>query len=96
LFEYIIAGLPVVATDFPEIRRIVRRHDVGLLVPSDDPTSLAHALNVLVSDANLREAYAQNASSTAVTLNWEQQESRLLDLYQQVLSSAPHSSQARS
>jgi len=50
----------------------------------------------LVSDANLREAYAQNASSTAVTLNWEQQESRLLDLYQQVLSSAPHSSQARS
>ncbi|MCE1037803.1 glycosyltransferase family 4 protein [Pseudomonas monteilii] len=96
LFEYIIAGLPVVATDFPEIRRIVRRHDVGLLVPSDDPTSLAHALNVLVSDANLREAYAQNASSTAATLNWEQQESRLVDLYQQVLSSAPHSSQARS
>lgn len=96
LFEYIIAGLPVVATDFPEIRRIVRRHDVGLLVPSDDPTSLAHALNVLVSDANLREAYAQNARSTGVTLNWEQQESRLVDLYQQVLSSAPHSSQARS
>lgn len=96
LFEYIIAGLPVVATDFPEIRRIVRRHDVGLLVPSDDPTSLAHALNVLVSDANLREAYAQNASSTAATLNWEQQESRLVDLYQQVLSSAPYSSQARS
>lgn len=96
LFEYLIAGLPVVATDFPEIRRIVRRHDVGVLVSSDDPTGLAHALNVLVSDANLREAYAQNARSTAVTLNWEEQESRLVDLYQQVLSSAPHSSQARS
>ncbi|WP_085626361.1 MULTISPECIES: glycosyltransferase family 4 protein [unclassified Pseudomonas] len=96
LFEYLIAGLPVVATDFPEIRRIVRRHDVGVLVSSDDPTGLAHALNVLVSDANLREAYAQNARSTAVTLNWEEQESRLVDLYQQVLSSTPHSSQARS
>lgn len=96
LFEYLIAGLPVVATDFPEIRRIVRRHDVGVLVSSDDPTGLAHALNVLVSDANLREAYAQNARSTAVTLNWEEQESRLVDLYQQILSSAPHSSQARS
>lgn len=96
LFEYIIAGLPVVATDFPEIRRIVRRHDVGVLVASDDPTGLAHALNVLVSDAKLREAYAQNARSTAGTLNWEEQESRLVDLYQKVLSAAPHSSQARS
>lgn len=96
LFEYVIAGLPVVATDFPEIRRIVRRHDVGILVPADDPTSLAHALNVLVSDASLRENFAQNARSTAGTLNWEEQESRLVDLYRHVLSPAPQSWQARS
>ena len=96
LFEYLIAGLPVVATDFPEIRRIVRKNDVGVLVPANDPTSLAHALNVLVSDGCLREAYAENARSTSATLNWEEQEARLTDLYKKVLSSDSLALQARS
>ena len=84
------------ATDFPEIRRIVRKNDVGVLVPANDPTSLAHALNVLVSDGSLREAYAENARSTAATLNWEEQEARLTDLYKKVLSSDSLALQARS
>ncbi|MFT0521165.1 glycosyltransferase family 4 protein [Pseudomonas faucium] len=86
LFEYLIAGLPVVATDFPEIRRIVRGHDVGLLVPPNDSAALAQVLNRLACDSALRAAYARNARTTALTLNWEEQESRLVDLYRQVLS----------
>ncbi|MGK0149729.1 glycosyltransferase family 4 protein [Pseudomonas putida] len=96
LFEYLNAGLPVVATDFPEIRRIVRSHDVGLLVPANDATALAKALSKLVSDASLRNVYSQNARITSSTLNWEEQESRLVDLYQQVLSPASNSPQVRS
>ncbi|MFK0095464.1 glycosyltransferase family 4 protein [Pseudomonas sp. NPDC090592] len=95
LFEYLIAGLPVVATDFPEIRRIVRPNDVGVLVPANDPLSLSHALNVLVSDASLREAYAKNARSAAGSLNWEDQESRLIELYQRILSPGSLFPQAR-
>jgi glycosyltransferase involved in cell wall biosynthesis len=89
LFEYLIAGLPVVATDFPEIRRIVRPNEVGLLVPGNDQAALAEALNKLVVDAPLRARYAENARTTAATLNWEEQESRLVDLYSRVLAPAP-------
>jgi len=89
LFEYLIAGLPVVATDFPEIRRIVRPNEVGLLVPGNDQAALAEALNKLVVDAPLRARYAENARTTAATLNWEEQESRLVDLYSRVLTPAP-------
>ncbi|MFK0312802.1 glycosyltransferase family 4 protein [Pseudomonas sp. NPDC090233] len=96
LFEYLIAGLPVVATDFPEIRRIVRDHDVGLLVPANDPSALAGALNRLVGDQPLRNHYAHNAHITAGTLNWEEQEFRLIELYRQVLPVTASAAQAES
>ncbi|KGE66301.1 MULTISPECIES: glycosyltransferase family 4 protein [Pseudomonas] len=85
LFEYLIAGLPVVATDFPEIRRIVRAHDIGLLVRDRDDEALSAAINRLSSDATLRKAFANHAAQAAAQLNWEQQEHQLLDLYQKVL-----------
>lgn len=85
LFEYLTAGLPVVATNFPEIRKIVQRNEVGILVPHNDPLALAAALNALVSDAALRSKFASNARATAYRLNWEEQESRLVELYDCVL-----------
>lgn len=89
LFEYIIAGLPVVATDFPEIRQVVRLHDTGLLVRSGDEAGLIRALNTLVQDASLRLRLAGNSRMAAAQLNWEQQEDQLLQLYSRVLSGRP-------
>ncbi|WP_085692419.1 MULTISPECIES: glycosyltransferase family 4 protein [unclassified Pseudomonas] len=95
LFEYLIAGLPVVATDFPEIRRIVRNNDVGILVPANNSPALARALNQLVTDLELRKKLASNARATASTLNWEEQEARLVDLYQQILPATTPIEQVR-
>lgn len=47
------AGLPVVASDIPGITDVIG--DVGLLVPAKDPTSLAQALEKLLSDPALRQ-----------------------------------------
>lgn len=88
LFEYLIAGLPVVASDLPEIRRIVREHDTGLLVPPGDEQALAQTLKRLVADAGLRNRLSANSLSAAKQLNWEQQESLLVSLYQRVLGNA--------
>lgn len=85
LFEYVAAGLPVVASNFPEIRKIVREHDIGLLVPSDDTDALADAIGRLAGDAALRTHYANNARRAAEVLTWEEQENTLIDLYCRVL-----------
>jgi len=44
LFDYLSAGLPVVATDVPPMRRVISEGDVGLLVPGRDPSELAAAI----------------------------------------------------
>jgi glycosyltransferase involved in cell wall biosynthesis len=85
LFEYAMAGLPVVASDFPEIRRVVRAHDIGLLFDPEAPGALAAALGRLVADAGLRARLAANARAAARALSWEAQEGELVRLYERVL-----------
>lgn len=86
LFEYVVAGLPVVASDLPEIAKVVKQHDLGLLVKPGDTGALSEALNTLVERPDLRASYSENALRAANTLNWEEQEQGLLELYSKVLS----------
>lgn len=86
LFEYIQAGLPVVATNFPEIRRIVLRYRVGKLVPENDDDELTHAIACLVNESEVRARFAENTTEAAKLLNWETQEEKLLFFYSDILS----------
>lgn len=54
LLEAGAAGKPVVATDVPGCRDIIRDGVNGLLVPPKDPIALANALHRLVQDPELR------------------------------------------
>jgi glycosyltransferase involved in cell wall biosynthesis len=89
LFEYLIAGLPVIASDLPEIRRIVRQNGIGELVRPGDDQQLIDALNRLVADAPLRHRLRENSLRTARELNWEEQEAALVSLYDSVLGARP-------
>jgi glycosyltransferase involved in cell wall biosynthesis len=54
LIEAMAAGVPVVATDVPGVRDVVRPGQTGLLVPPRDPAALAQAIGQLIDDAPLR------------------------------------------
>jgi glycosyltransferase involved in cell wall biosynthesis len=81
LFEYVMAGIPVIASDFPEIRRIVNEHGIGLLVDPASIADLARALRKLRDDANLRCRLTAAASASARALSWGSQAPALLSLY---------------
>ena len=51
LFEYLMAGLPVLASDLPEIRGVVETFDVGCVVDPADRAALVKTLQHMV-DAN--------------------------------------------
>ncbi len=54
LLEAAACGLPIVTTDVPGCREIVRDGDNGFLVPARDAQALAMALRSLIDDAALR------------------------------------------
>ena len=86
LFEYLVAGLPIVATNLPEIRKIVREFDLGCLVEPGDTIQLADAIQQLVDSEGLRKKFALNASNTAKELNWQAQEKDFIDAYTDVVN----------
>lgn len=78
LFEAIQAHVPVVATDLPEIARVVRRYDLGELYHPEDGLGLARSLRSVLDDP---ERYRRGARRAAVSLCWEEEALVLLSIY---------------
>lgn len=81
LFEYFAAGIPVVAADYPEIRKVVQTFDAGILVDPHEPKQIAQAINTLLEPAVWDEK-AANAARVPQYYNWERESAKLLTLYE--------------
>jgi glycosyltransferase involved in cell wall biosynthesis len=66
LIEAAACGLPLVATDVPGCREIVRHQVNGLLVPPDDADALAAAVRTLADDPGLRARMGRESRRLAV------------------------------
>lgn len=77
LFEYLAAGRPIVASDLPAIREILRDNENARLVPADDPRALADALLALTRDTALAVRLARGAFDTASEYSWDRRATRL-------------------
>lgn len=85
LFEYMSAGIPVVASDFPIWREIVESTGAGLCVDPRDPAAIATAIDRLAGDAEFGAACGRaGARAVAGEFNWSTQARKLLDLYQRL------------
>jgi glycosyltransferase involved in cell wall biosynthesis len=84
LFEYLMAGIPVVASDIPEVRRVVElgRPPVGEIFDPYDPESIAGAVSRVFADEETYAARRREARRLALEqLNWEREEVELLSTY---------------
>ena len=75
-FEYTMAGLALCVSNLPEMALLLKRHDLGLLVPDLSPAAIATQLNSL--DRNRIDCYKRNALAAARQLNWEKESEKLL------------------
>lgn len=83
LCEYIMAGLSVVASDFPEISKIVKKHSCGEVVNVEDPSEIGRVIQKMATiDIT---PYRRNARKAARDLCWERQEQVLLSTYREIL-----------
>ena len=77
LFEYLAAGRPIVASDLPALREILRDRENAWLVPPDDPAALAAALDALSRDKALSVRLARAAFDSAGAYSWDARAERL-------------------
>ena len=87
LFEYMAAGLPVIASDFPLWKGILEESDAGLVVDARDPEAIAEAMDRLIRSPELRQVMGENARLAVLQkYNWQSEANVLLKLYEEVLS----------
>jgi glycosyltransferase involved in cell wall biosynthesis len=79
LFEYVMARVPVVAADLPEIRNAVDSWRVGTCLASMDPVTIVNA--VRTAEAMRDGEFLERAVSFARTVSWERQEELLCNAY---------------
>ena len=90
LFEYMSAGLPVVASDFPLWREIVEGNGCGICVNPTNPMEIARVVNQLISDDEATPIMGENGKrAVLLTYNWDSEEKKLLNLYAEIISNAP-------
>jgi glycosyltransferase involved in cell wall biosynthesis len=93
LFEYLAVGVPLIASDNPEIAAFVNEHRCGELCDPTDAASLADAIRRL---AARRDEAAANAREAAKLYRWENEEAKLLEVYGRVLRGRAVSSSSSS
>lgn len=81
LFEYIAAGLPMVGSDFPEIRRIIDTYAIGDTFDSSDPKDIARAIRHVIDDPLRYQRFRENAQKASLELTWHQEKEKLIALY---------------
>jgi glycosyltransferase involved in cell wall biosynthesis len=79
-------GLPVVASDLPGLRTVVRQNETGLLVKPGSVEELASALYRILSDAAFRSRLTENTVAHARTFSWESHLDGLQKVYREVTS----------
>ena len=88
LLEYLAAGLPVIASDFPLWRSLLEEFESGLTVPPADPEALADAVASMIADPERFQAMSENGRARLVAsrMTWESEARVLNDLYERMTS----------
>jgi glycosyltransferase involved in cell wall biosynthesis len=88
MFEYMSAGIPVIASHFPLWRDILNGANCGLAVDPARPGEIAAAIEFILTHPQEAEVMGQRGRQLVMQdLNWEREEQKLLALYDDLVKS---------
>ena len=81
LFEYIMMEVPIIASDFPEIKKIVLNEEIGTCIESCNPKSIANAVNFFLDNNEVYLRYKNNCRLARLKYNWEYEKDKFVKIY---------------
>ena len=87
LFEYMASGRPIVASDLPSLREILRHEHNALLVEPGNPQALIAGIERIRNDAALGRRLADQARMDVAQFTWARRAERLATLFAEVAGS---------
>ncbi len=81
IFEYTASHLALLVADYPEARRMVETHEIGLTFDPYDPRSIAAMINRLIDEPGLATSFRRNTHAALASLDAEGEWQKLVALY---------------
>ena len=84
-FDYIHAGIPQIAVNYPAYREINNSGLIAVLIDEPGIREIAAALNRLLDNTQLYQTLVENCRQARLRYNWQEEEQKLIRLYQEIL-----------
>ena len=84
LFEYIQAGLPVIGSNYPEIRAIIEQDGIGYAVDPEDHQAIKHALEEMLKEENYR-TFRSKLEKVRQKYTWQKESAGYLQIIRSAL-----------
>lgn len=85
LFDYLSAGIPVIAGDLPEVSKIISENNCGIIISEVTSYKISEALNVLLANHEKLSLLRKNAVIASQKFNWETESEIVTKLYKEIL-----------
>jgi len=85
IFDYIHAGVPIIATAIPEVKAVIEQYHCGICINNYEPKQMAAVIQKMIQDKEVYKQYKQNCTAAAKELCWEKESEKLIALYQPYL-----------
>jgi glycosyltransferase involved in cell wall biosynthesis len=86
LFDYISAGIPVIAGNLIEVKKIMEENLCGVIISNITSEEISNAINILKDDRDLLNKLKQNAVTASKSLNWEKESTGVTEFYKKLLN----------
>lgn len=85
IFDYMKAGVPVLSSSLPEIRKILEQFGVGRCIDKVDPEIIARNVLEIYNDPETYRRWKLNTSTALKELNWDKEKPVLLEIYRELI-----------
>ncbi len=85
IFEYMLCSLPVIGSNFPNLRKIIEENKCGICVDPTDPKKIAEAIKYILQNPAQAKKMGENGRKAVLDkYSWESLEDKFLDIYAQL------------
>jgi glycosyltransferase involved in cell wall biosynthesis len=84
VFEYIQGGIPVVASNFPDMELVIKSNEIGETFEPNSPKDIAEKINIILNNKDLYNKYKANVGKIINKYKWENEAKKLVALYLEI------------
>jgi glycosyltransferase involved in cell wall biosynthesis len=81
LFDYINSGIPVLATQLPEVQKIIDKYEIGMFVNNHNPEHIADKIKEMLTLEERIDKWKNNLVIASQELNWKKESAVLLNIF---------------